>query len=205
MCGKIALEYLIKKYDFKTVLDVGSGSGEHSKVLRASGKEVTEIDFGNSYYSKQRKDNNFICGNYLDISFVKSFDVAWCCHVLEHQLNPNLFLEKVNRDLKEGGILAITVPPLKHNIVGGHVSLWNGGLLLYQLIMAGFDCRNASIKTYGYNISVILRKKKIELPALTHDCGDLNRLSEFFPKDLRTNNRLEGFDGNIKQLNWKKY
>ena len=204
MFGQEALYYLIRNYKFQTVLDVAAAAGEHAKIFRDYGKNVTELDFGKSYYCRKRKNGNFIQGDYLDIHFAKSFDVVWLCHVLEHQLNPNFFLKKVNQDLKEGGVLAITVPPLKDSIVGGHVTLWNAGLLLYQLVLANFDCREASIKKYDYNISVILRKKKIELPILTQDCGDVNLLSKFFPKGLKTDNKLEGFNGNIKELNWSE-
>ena len=73
------------------------------------------------------------------------------------------YSEKINSILKEGGVLAITVPPLKNEIVGGHLSLWNSGILLYQLVVAGFDCREAIVKKYGYNISVIVKKNKINI------------------------------------------
>ena len=94
-------------------------------------------------------------------------------------------------------MLAITVPPAMHQIVGGHLSVWNAGLLLYHLILAGFDCRNAHVCQYGYNISVILRKRLIELPALHYDSGDINRLAQFLPDGLS-----EGFNGDIRKLNW---
>jgi len=208
--GREALEYLIKNYEFKTILDIGSGLGAHSKIFKMCKKRVTEVDLGSSLYSKRRKDCSFIASNYLDIKFKKTFDAIWACHVLEHQLNPNSFLEKINQDLKEGGVLAITVPPLKKYIVGGHVTLWNAGVLLYQLVLAGFDCSNVRIKKYGYNISIILKKKKINLPDLTYDYGDVEKLSEYFPRGLGTKSKgtyknceLEGFDGDIQEWNWK--
>ena len=211
MFGEIGLTYLIKNYKFKTILDIGSGAGKHSKILRACGKKVTELDLGKSYYSNNRKEKNFICGNYLNIKFNKSFDAIWACHVLEHQLNPNLFLKKINKDLKKDGILAITIPPLKDYIVGGHVSLWNAGLVLYHLILAGFNCKNVNIRKYGYNITIILKKEKIKLPKLVYDYGDVEKLLSYFPKDLgikfgKINNKLilEGFNGNIEKLNWKE-
>lgn len=102
--------------------------------------------------------------------------------------------------LKDGGVLAITVPPLKREIVGGHVSLWNAGLLLYRLILAGFDCQNASVLTYGYNISVIIEKRRIDLPSdLKFANGDLEKLSDYFPFDVK-----QGFDGDIAMINWYK-
>ena len=91
-----------------------------------------------------------------------------------------------------------SVPPLKHQIVGGHVSLWNAGLLLYRLILAGFDCSNAAVKSYGYNISVVVRRRNIQLPKLIRDSGDIAQLSAYFPKPVN-----HGFDGRIDELNWK--
>ncbi|WP_308992665.1 class I SAM-dependent methyltransferase [Mariniflexile litorale] len=195
-----ALEKLIASFNFQTVLDIGSGEGKHSDVLKARGKKVTSIDFGNSIYFDKRTDNHTcIVGDYYTYNFEEPFDAIWASHVLEHQPNPNLFLKKIFSDLKEGGVLAITVPPLKHEIVGGHVTLWNAGLLLYQLVMAGFNCKDVFIKSYGYNISVILNKKSIDkYPDLSYDSGDILKMKDFFPSGFG-----EPFDGDIKELNWK--
>lgn len=65
------------------------------------------------------------------------------------------------------------------------------------MILAGFDCREASVKTYGYNVSVIVRKKRAELPALWCDCGDLELLAEFFSVAMR-----QGVDGRLGCVNW---
>jgi SAM-dependent methyltransferase len=193
------LQYLIENHEFNSVLDIGSGEGKHSELLQKNGKKVTSIDFGKSIYFEKRKDSyNCIFGDYYTYHFDEKFDAVWASHVLEHQLNPNLFLKKIHSDLKEGGVLCITVPPLKHEIVGGHVTLWNAGLLMYQLIMAGFDCSDISIKSYGYNISIILKKKSIvSYPNLSYDSGDIMRLKQFFPIGT-----TEPFNGNIKELNW---
>ena len=194
------LQFLIENFQFKSVLDIGSGEGLHSDVLKEFGKTVTSIDFGKSVYFEKRQSNQiYIQADYYNYEFDEQFDAIWVSHVLEHQPNPNLFLKKIHNDLREGGILAITVPPLKHQIVGGHVTLWNAGLLLYQLVLAGFNCKEVFIRSYGYNISVILRKKTIlEYPILSYDKGDIDKLSAFFPDGLS-----EPFDGDIKEWNWQ--
>lgn len=171
--------------DFRSVLDVGS-SEDHANIFRFAKKEVTTL---NLYHAD-------IIGDYC-ITEVKPTDCIWASHVLEHQPNPGLFLQKCLYDLKPNGILAVTVPPLKNDIVGGHLTLWNAGLLLYNLVMAGFDCSEASIKTYGYNISVIVRKKLFTLPKLNMDFGDIEKLTEFFPIPI-----THGFDGRIDEVNW---
>ncbi len=194
------LKKIITDYDFLTVLDIGSGEGKHSDMFRSKNKKVTSIDFGKSVYFEKRNENHTcIFGDYYNYEFEEKFDAIWASHVLEHQSNPNLFLKKIHYDLKEEGILAITVPPLKHEIVGGHVTLWNAGLLIYQLVLAGFDCSDVSIKSYGYNISVVLKKKTITAypEDLSYDSGDILKLSQFFPEGI-----TEPFNGNIKELNW---
>ena len=156
-------------------------------TLKNAGKTATTIDLSNA-------DIN---SDYNCYEFDSAFDAIWCSHCLEHQLNVNSFLRKVFHDLKMGGVLAVTVPPLKHSIVGGHVTLWNAGLLLYNLILAGFDCSQASVKAYGYNLSVIVEKKPISLPDLNRVFGDINILSRYFPIPVS-----ERFDGRIDEVNW---
>lgn len=199
MLAEHTITYLLKKYTFETVLDIGSGDGKHAELFRKHGKVVTEIDLGQSCYARLRADKqNVILGDYLSIDFgEQKFDAIWASHVLEHQLNINLFLKKIHKDLIEGGVLAITVPPLKNDIVGGHISLWNSGLLVYNLILAGFNCKSARVKKYGYNISVIVRKQSLILPMLSFDSGDIEKLAGFFPGQVH-----EGFNGDFSDPGW---
>jgi SAM-dependent methyltransferase len=201
-----ALQKLLDDYQFDSVLDVGCGSGEHSEIFSRYNKSVTAIDFGHSPYFRNNKSTiATIIGDFNSHNFNARFDCIWCSHILEHQLNINTFLKKVFLLLNENGVLSITVPPLKHQIVGGHVSLWNAGLLLYSLVLAGFDCRSASILTYRYNISVIVKKKEASLPAdLSFDNGDIRKIKSFLPDGIEyvlgTND--DWFDGRIRKLNW---
>lgn len=190
MFGAAALERVLK-YPFDTVLDIGSGPGHHAQAFDRTGKIVTTIDLQPSDRPLHIQDH------YMRHEFERSFDCVWCCHVLEHQPNVHSFLRKVREDLRVGGVLAITVPPRKDEIVGGHVTLWNAGLLLYNLILAGFDCSDARVAAYGYNISVIVQRKDFELPPLAFDSGDINRLSPFFPFAAR-----EAFNGVLPPINW---
>lgn len=189
MNGEEALARMLSYPDIVTVLDVGSGDGHHAAVLRASEKQVTTISL------EAPAD---VIADYLTYTPKAQFDAIWACHVLEHQLNVNAFLKKCFSDLKDNGILAITVPPAKMEIVGGHVTLWNAGLLLYNLILAGFDCSRARVSSdYGYNISVIVRKKLAKLPVLRGDYGDIELLAKFFPFKAE-----HGFNGRLSPINW---
>jgi SAM-dependent methyltransferase len=203
MLARLALQKLISDFDFKTVLDIGSGQGLHARVFADAGKAVTAIDLGKSIYYGQRAENydNILVQavDFYSIDTTVQYDCIWASHVLEHQRNPGFFLEKCFQLCKN--VFAVTVPPLKHDIVGGHVTLWNPGLLLYNMILAGFDCRDAIVKCYDYNISVIVEKKKVPsriLESLHYDYGDIMRLKEYFPFDVQ-----EGFPGNeIMEWYW---
>ncbi len=168
---------------YRTVLDVGSGDGEHAAAFRAAGKQVTQTDL--------RTDGDYLLTDY------PAHDLVWCSHVLEHALNPHDFLLKLALDCKDGGVLAITVPPLKPQIVGGHVNLFNAGLLLYRMALAGIDCKEAAVKTYDYNCSVIVRKRSFFMPKLAYDSGDVTALAPYLPSCL-----TEGATGDIASWNW---
>jgi SAM-dependent methyltransferase len=193
--------------DFETVLDVGCGAGLHARVLASLGKRVTALDYGRSPYFEdwQAPDAasttgsvDLVLGDFNDIELPQApFDAVWASHVLEHQLDVHRFLTRIHAVLREGGWLAVTVPPAKSEIVGGHVSLWNAGLLLYRLVLAGFDCRTAAAARYGYNVSVVVAKRSIELPRLSFDTGDVERLLPFLPPGL-----AEPFEGDIERLQW---
>lgn len=178
----------LRGMSFHTVLDVGSGTGEWAQVFRLIGKDVRTISL--------IPPADYVC-DYLDAD-TEGVDLIWACHVLEHQRNVGLFLDKCYSDLNEGGILAVTVPPAKANIVGGHVCLWNPGLLLYNLILSGFDCSKAMVKQYGYNISVIVRKEgSVDKNGIIMDAGDIEKLASYFPFAA-----VHGFNGNLEEINW---
>lgn len=206
----IALEKLIADYQFETVLDIGCGAGEHAEILLNSGKKVTALDYGKSVYFNDNTSLDAKIGDFNVVEFEQQFDCIWSSHVLEHQLNPQTFLLKTHRDLKEGGVLCLSVPPTrsKNWIVGGHVSFWNAGLLLYRLVLAGFDCKNAKVLQYGYNISVIVEKKSIDvIDQITYDAGDIKTISPYLPSNLpfKTTKVDTPFLGNLTHINWYQY
>ena len=178
-----------------TILDIGAGKLQpHANVMRAHGHIVDTSDFHSGATYK---------GDFNTVTIDKKYNAVWSAMSLEHQLNVNRHLTKINSILNPNGVLCVTVPTLKSNIVSGHVTLWNAGLLLYNLVLAGFDCSKAKIKTYGYNITVILTKQTFNMPALNYDKPDLTTLKSYFPESLTWDLTGKGFEGNIKEINWK--
>lgn len=193
MLGDEALARLKTYGDVRTVLDIGSGPGEHAAALRAAACEVTTID------PHHPAD---IAAAFPDPAAAARgpFDAVWACHVLEHQTDPGAFLRAAAAVCRPDGVLAVTVPPAKTALVGGHVSIWTEGLLLYQLILAGIDCRAARVGVYGYNISVIVRNVPARLPAdLVSGKGDIERLAAFFPLPVH-----HGIDSNFGNIGWSQ-
>ena len=201
-----ALEILLNEYSFETVLDIGSGAGMQTDVMISRGKSVTCIDKGGSIYFEKNKNVNVIVDDFNAHEFDTQFDCVWCSHVLEHQLNVHNFLRKVHSCLKEDGILAITVPPLDNIICSGHVTYWNAGMLMYNLVLAGFDCSAARIGRYGYNISLIVRKKTINvLDKIAYDAGDIEKyLRQHFPPQIQYKKTDIDmiFNGDLWWINW---
>jgi 2-polyprenyl-3-methyl-5-hydroxy-6-metoxy-1,4-benzoquinol methylase len=199
--GGAAAWYLLNFCEFKSVLDVGSGAGEQALQFAKRDKAVHCVDFGVSIYFQESTAKaeletlgnvRWTVGNFNEMAPTETYDLVWCSHILEHQPDANRFIRHCLSYLSDYGWLAITVPPLKHRIVGGHVSLWNAGLLLYQIVMAGNDCSQAIVMNYDYNITVLVRKRPIELPPLDFDAGDIGRLKPYMPEGCD-----EGFDGRM--------
>lgn len=192
------------------VLDIGGGNLLHAKEFVSVGCEVEVVDrlgppgelpdgvsyrvgeFGSMQYS-------------VDVLRYRGreFDVVWGSHSLEHVRNVGDYLDQVVRSCREGGIIALTVPPFRSRVSGGHLSVWTGGLLLYNMVMSGIDCAEARVKRYGYNVSVVVEgfrdiRKELEGLDLVYDRGDLEELRRFLPVEV-VNDR---FEGEIEELNW---
>lgn len=129
-----------------------------------------------------------------------SADGVYCSHTLEHMPDPGEALRAMHYVLKPGGIVGIVVPPLKTQLVGGHLTLWTAGLLAYNMILAGFDLRNASVRTWDYNIAIVAERQVADfrLAELRHDNGDINTLARFFPWPVH-----DGIDGRLPDTRWE--
>lgn len=171
-----------------TVLDIGSGEGLHANRMRAAGIDVTTISMV--------PPADYIGIDYLDLNLGgRKFDCIWASHVLEHVRDVGAFLDKCRNDLKPEGFLAVTVPPLKTPLVGGHINLFTMETLCYNLILAGFLPKR--IGSYGYNLSAICTINHEPLPDLVFDRGDIETLAHLFPFHVE-----QGSDGTLRDYQW---
>ncbi|MCR9280489.1 MAG: class I SAM-dependent methyltransferase [Rhodobacteraceae bacterium] len=201
--GTFDLINATKRFKFNSVLDIGFGSGGASLFYAVLGKSVDAIGLEVESYDYPKALFNSLNISVYDTSFedfepVRSYDAIWASHVLEHNLNTGLFLEKVKRLLNDDGWLFIMVPPYKDKVVGGHVTNgWNLGQLMYVLLVAGFDIKFGHFVRHGYSLCAFVQKSKKKLPKLRMDIGDIEATSELWPIDVK-----QGFDGKIDHANW---
>jgi SAM-dependent methyltransferase len=177
--------------DFSNVLDVGGGTGEHTRFLRLFGKEAYSIDSHNPTADYK--------GDFLTYDFGRKFDAIYCSHVLEHQRNVGLFIERLYDVLSDDGILAIAVPVhSRQGLISGHITNWNAGLLIYNLVLGGFDCREARFLQQA-DLNLVVRKK----PASGGDIrgsaawDHIQSLAQYFPFPASN-----GCNGEVEIFNW---
>ena len=96
----------------------------------------------------------------------QKFDAILCSHVLEHQINVGLFLDKLLSLLNDDGLLSIAVPAHSpHAFVTGHVTAWSLRLLAYNLLHAGVNCRKGE-GLMDNECTFVVRKNMLDLDAL---------------------------------------
>jgi SAM-dependent methyltransferase len=175
------LEYALTKKP-ETVLDVGSGNGDHALAFLGQGAKVTGIDVRDSRITNANYE--YIQSPYEKINLEdRRFDMVWCSHTLEHVPNAQHFLIWMRRWLKEDGWLAIAVPTSRQNRLHiGHLSLWTPAHLVYNLVCAGWDCKHAQWYTEYLTIGLIVQKgPDIDLSWRTSLPAEIFGLNQFTP------------------------
>lgn len=198
IAGNFDLACAVLEKEFRTILDIGVGTGAASLFFAQAGKDVTGIGLDLNSYGLPFELLEKLKIKLHEVTFEsfgsdKKFDAIWASHVLEHTQNPGFFLDKAKSLLEDKGYLFVAVPPYKEQIVGGHVTNgWNMGQLLYNLLLAGFDVKHGNFICHGYNIFAVvqpLASKEFENVSklIRMDNGDLEALSDFWPTTVSQN------------------
>jgi len=121
-----ANDYLefVEKYLGHTgsMLDYGSGNGEHSKVGLQRGWDVTGYDVDCEVAKKvsEKFKYKYFCGTFADVNWEnEKFDLVYANQVVEHLKDPITALKLVRERLKDDGVLLVAVPnihSLSHRI-----------------------------------------------------------------------------------------
>lgn len=90
------------------VLDVGCGRKPYRDLFNC--EEYIGLDIENPGHSHENEDVDVFYDGKVFPFENATYDNALCNQVLEHVFNPDEFLEEINRVLKPGGKLLLTVP-----------------------------------------------------------------------------------------------
>lgn len=90
-----------------SLLDVGCGSKPYRSLLDVT--EYVGLDIDSEASRRRGVADYYYDGNIFPFAS-SSFDVALCNQVLEHVFNPSHFLLEINRVIKPGGRILLTVP-----------------------------------------------------------------------------------------------
>ncbi len=126
----------------KRILDVGCGTAWLCKVLREAYPDavVFGIDISNAI---EFKDFHYVIATCLKLPFESgAFDGVFCKAVLEHLHDPLGAVMEINRVLKKGGVLFVSVPELKDKHFWDdytHIRPYNRKSILTMLKDGGFE------------------------------------------------------------------
>lgn len=182
-----ALDYALRLRP-QSVLDVGSGGGEHAQEFAKAGSDVLCVDYGTSVYAQRSQPTNLnvVHADFMEYRPNRKFDLVWASHILEHQRNAGAFIERLIEWCSDDGYVCITVPDPHRNLWGGHVSLWTPGLLAYNVAMCGVDISDAFFVRGTGEFSLFFHPRRVPLPAdLTYDYGDVQKLEPRLPPELK--------------------
>lgn len=183
-----ALEEVLKLRP-DSVLDVGSGGGIHARAFAECGAKVLCVDYGTSVYARSSSANaqETAYVDFMNFLPPHKFSLVWASHVLEHQRNVGLFIDKLIECCADDGYICITMPDPHRNLWGGHLTQWSPGLLAYNIVLSGVDLSSSKLIRGTNEFSILFKPLKFVLPKLTYDSGDLILLRSKLPGGLSEN------------------
>ncbi len=164
------------------VLDVGCGAGTAWPIFRAAGVRITGIDILPPESVPASGDScSYVRGDFMSHDFGRKFDAVFSSHMVEHVQDTASFLRRFFDLLRPGGSFCLIWPPPKPNVVGGHVHVFNVGLMLYNIVRLGISCREAATFRSGYSLGVMGPGRRFQVPELNFGLGEIERLAAWFP------------------------
>ncbi len=198
----MALAKLLSAYEFETVLDFGPGTEERCLSLFRVGRLVTTLVPQDKAIERLPEDITIRRGELLDTILPTTFDCIIAAHMLHRQRDPQRFLRRLHDLLPEYAILALTVPALRYPMLHGELSIWSPGLVLYHLVLAGFNCSSVKVLTQGEEISVIIEKDSIDPWEEGTPLPPLASLRRYLPARVDFVLEPACFNGDIPNLDW---
>ena len=113
--GKFVYEF-VKPFikNQSKVLEIGCANGGLLKFFREQGHFVTGLDLGEAevMYGKDKFGLNLIHKSIDDFESDEKQDLIIMIHVIEHLIEPEITMNKINQNLNESGLLYISCPDI---------------------------------------------------------------------------------------------
>jgi SAM-dependent methyltransferase len=128
------------------VLDAGCGGGATLESLRDRYGNAVGVELsGEAVEYARGRGRDVMQGSIEELPFAdRSLDLALALDVIEHVPDDGAALRELNRVLKPGGSLLLTVPALtmlwsQHDVANGHYRRYTAGRLRDRVRGAGFE------------------------------------------------------------------
>ena len=184
--------YFIEQYPLSEVLDIGCGAGNSIKQFAEKGIAAKGIDMLDPGMISFPEGCTYEKVDVLTYNPPRKHAAIYSSHVIEHLPDTEKFITRIFSYLNEGGHFCIIWPKPKPEVVSGHVHNFNLGLMLYNLVRTGIDCHRVKCVDCLYSLAIMGEYRRFEVPELTHNEGDIERLSDYFPFKA-----TQGFDGDF--------
>ena len=143
------------------VLDLGVGSGTASRAFVSQGATVVGVDVEDAPFEHDRYQHRQGPVEYMEAS--TQYDLIWTANLLQCLPNVQAFLVQLAQSLEDDGYLYIAVPSKSQDRLSiGSLTVWTPALLIYNLVCAGWDCRNAEWYTEYDTIGLCIPNERIE-------------------------------------------
>jgi SAM-dependent methyltransferase len=173
----------------KTILDVGSGSGEFPYLLKLLGHDVLCIEPNRGYAAYAFREY----GLAIQVSFVQeaplpidAFDMITIWHVLEHTEDPAAVLTRLHSALRSGGTLVVEVPNVEATCQSpgstfheAHLYNFNAATLRALAGRAGLRETSHTISGDGGNVTLFFERSTPQAndPGAIRIPGNFERIS----------------------------
>ncbi|MGZ3762931.1 MAG: class I SAM-dependent methyltransferase [Mucilaginibacter sp.] len=157
------------------VLDVGAGQSPWRDLLTKEAEYVgVDIESATEFAMTPRQDITYYDGQKLPYDD-SSFEHVLCIEVLEHAINPTDFLTEINRVLRSGGTLILTIPwsARLHHLPHDYTRFTRFGLTTL-LEAVGFT--DVIVEERGNDLAVISNKLLVLMIGLLRPERKLHRI-----------------------------
>lgn len=148
---------LLKKYRERKLLDIGTGFSSFVGFMdNAVGIDISKVRVDNA---TQRGLDVKLCSIF---NWQDKVEVATLFHVLEHIVDPNVFLKRIHSILEDDGVLIIEVPNLDDILV----KLNNYKRFYYQNAHCSYFTPNTIkklLKNNGFRVNKLIKLQRYSL------------------------------------------